>query len=101
MDFDTYFDRLVQREGGWLVQAKPGLKQYWPHVPPERNRAAVELYRDVFGKPSDNGLPAIDDWFYRANDELQNQRPIDLMATPEGIQSIRVLFERMSAGVYG
>ena len=101
MDFDTYFDRLVLREGDWLLPAKPDLKQYWPHVSPELDCAAVELYKDVFGKPSDGDLPTIDEWFYRGNDELQNQRPIDLMATPEGVYSIRALFMRMSAGVCG
>ena len=101
MDFDTYFNQLVLREGDWLVPAKQGLKPCWPHISPELDRAAVELYQDVFGKPSGEGLKAIDDWFYRANDELHHRRPIDLMAMPEGVHMIREVFVRMSAGMLG
>ena len=99
MDYDTYFDRLVLREGQWLVPAKLSLKQYWPEVSPALDRAAVELYENIFGKPSDDDVEAIDEWFYRANDQLHNRRPIDLMANPEGVQTIRALFMRMIAGV--
>ena len=101
MDFDTYFDRLVLREGDWLRPAKQKLKPYWPQVAPELDRAAVELYQEVLGEPSDDWLRDIDAWLYSANHELDNRRPIDLVASREGVLSVRACFVRMSAGLIG
>ncbi len=68
---------------------------------PGLDRASVELYGEVAGEPGDEGLRHIDGWFYRANHDLDNRRPIDLMASPEGIESVRAFLVRMSAGVVG
>lgn len=99
MDFDAYFERLVLREGEWLRCAKAALQANWPHVPAELDRAAFELYEDVFGKPGDDLLGQIDEWFYRCNRDLDCHRPIDLLRTPEGTRSVRATIERMAAGL--
>jgi len=46
-------------------------------------------------------LADIDAWFYRVNSELNHQRPIDLMRTPEGVDRIRAMFLRLAAGALG
>lgn len=99
MDFDTYFDRLVLREGDWLRPSKSALRPFWPQVPAGTDQAALELYEEVFGKPSDDNLPGIDEWLYRANSDLEHRRPIDLIATQAGLLIVRSLWLRMSAGL--
>lgn len=101
MDFDTYFERLVLREGEWLRPAKPDIKAHWPHIPPGLERAALALYEEVFGKPSNDMLAEIDEWFYRVNRELDQQRPIDLMSTLAGVRRIHAIFERLAGGAFG
>jgi hypothetical protein len=101
MDFETYFELLVLREGDWLRPAKEAIKERWPDAPSELDRAALELYTEVFGKPCDEALAGIDEWFYRASPELGDQRPIDLMRTPEGADCIRAMFLRLAAGALG
>jgi hypothetical protein len=101
MDFDTYFERLVLREGGWLRSAKPDIKAHWPYVPPELERAAFALYEELFGKRTMTYWPGLDEWFYRVNRELNQQRPIELMSSTEGVRSIHAIFERLAAGALG
>lgn len=101
MDFETYFELLVRREGDWLRPAKEAIKERWPDAPSELDRAALELYTEVFGEPRDDALAGIDEWFYRASRELGDQRPIDLMRTSEGVDRIRTVFLRLAAGALG
>lgn len=101
MDFETYFDRLILREGDWLLPARGALKPFWPQVHAELDRASLELSEDVFGKANDDDLPRIDEWFYRSNSDLDNRRPIDLIAAQQGVLIVRALLVRMSAGVVG
>ena len=99
MEFDPYFDQLVLREGDWLEPARGALRQLWPQVPIGLGRASQNLYEEVFGKPSDDALPGIDKWFYRASVDLGSRRPIDLVGTLEGVPQIRRLLIRMSVGL--
>jgi len=101
MDFDTYFELLILREGDWLRPAKQAIKSCWPRASSEVEFAALELYNEVFGTAQDNALADIDALFYRVNSELNHQRPIDLMRTPEGVDRIRAMFSRLAAGALG
>ena len=101
MDFETYFELLMVREGDWLRTAKQAIKDCWPRASSEVECAALELYNEVFGAARDHALADIDAWFYRVNSELNHQRPIDLMRTPEGIDRIRAMFLRLAAGALG
>ncbi len=101
MDFETYFELLIVREGGWLRPAKQAIRDCWPRAASELECAAIDLYNEVFGAARDDALADIDAWFYRVNSELSHQRPIDLMRTPEGVDRIRAMFLRLAAGAFG
>ena len=101
MDFETYFELLIVREGGWLRPAKQAIRDCWPRAASELECAAIDLYNEVFGAARDDALADIDAWFYRVNSELNHQRPIDLMRTPEGVDRIRAMFLRLAAGALG
>jgi len=101
MDFETYFELLIVREGGWLRPAKQAIRDCWPRAPSELECAALDLYNEVFGAARDDAFADIDAWFYRVNSELNHQRPIDLMRTPEGVDRIRAMFLRLAAGALG
>ena len=90
------------RASGCGPQRRPSRRIGTISVSRSLDRAAVEkLYDEFFGTRRMNFSRVFDAWFYRPNEGLNNQRPIDVIGTPEGVRSIRALFERMSAGNTG